>query len=201
MLRVLGRATSGNVQKVLFLLEEMRLAYGREDYGRQFNNTQDETYLKLNPNGKVPTLVDGDNVIWESNTILRYLCNKQKNTDLYPADPAARSQVERWMDWMLASLNPPYLGIFKEAKKTPAERAPSWDADANELRAQLGILDRGMAGNPWAAGAVFSLADIALAPVVHRCLDFPVELPALPKLRAWRDKVVQRPAFRKAAGL
>lgn len=201
MLRVLGRATSGNVQKVLFLLEEMKLPYTREDYGRQFNNTQDEAYLKLNPNGKVPTLVDGDNVIWESNTILRYLCNKQKNADLYPADPAARSQVERWMDWMLASLNPPYLGIFKEAKKAPGERAASWDADAKELKTQLEILDRGIAGSPWAAGAAFTLADIALAPVVHRCLDFPVDLPALPKLRAWRDKVVQRPAFRKAAGL
>ncbi len=201
MLRVLGRATSGNVQKVLFLLEEMKLPYAREDYGRQFNNTQDEAYLKLNPNGKVPTLVDGDNVIWESNTILRYLCNKQKNADLYPGDPAARSQVERWMDWMLAALNPPYLGIFKEAKKAPGERAASWDADSKELKAQLEILDRGMAGNPWAVGANFSLADIALAPVVHRCLDFPVDLPALPKLRAWRDKVVQRPAFKKAAGL
>ncbi len=201
MLRVLGRATSGNVQKVLFLLEEMKLPYTREDYGRQFNNTQDEAYLKLNPNGKVPTLVDGDNVIWESNTILRYLCNKQKNADLYPADPAARSQVERWMDWMLASLNPPYLGIFKEAKKAPGERAASWDADAKELKTQLEILDRGIAGSPWAAGGAFTLADIALAPVVHRCLDFPVDLPALPKLRAWRDKVVQRPAFRKAAGL
>ena len=200
MLRVLGRATSGNVQKVLFLLEELKLPYQREDYGRQFNNTQDEAYLKLNPNGKVPTLVDGDNVIWESNTILRYICNKQKNADLYPADPAARTQVERWMDWMLASLNPAYLGIFKEAKKAPGERAASWDADSKDLKAQLEILDRGMAGNPWAAGPNLTLADIALAPVVSRCLDFPVDLPALPKLRAWRDKVAQRPAFKKATG-
>ena len=201
MLRVLGRATSGNVQKVLFLLEELKLPYQREDFGRQFNNTQDDAYLKLNPNGKVPTLVDGDIVIWESNTILRYLCNKQKNADLYPADPATRSQVERWMDWMLASLNVPYLGIFKEAKKAPGERSATWDADSKELKTQLEILDRGMAGNPWAAGSSFSLADIALAPVVLRCIDFPLDLPALPKLRAWREKILQRPAFKKAAGL
>src|SRR3954466_3111102 len=75
MLRVLGRATSGNVQKVLFFLEETGTPYNREDYGRQFNNTGGD-YLKLNPNGKVPTLVDGDTVIWESNTILRYLATK-----------------------------------------------------------------------------------------------------------------------------
>ncbi len=60
MLRVLGRGTSGNVQKVVWLLEELGTPYKREDYGRQFNNTQDAAYLTLNPNGKVPTLVDGE---------------------------------------------------------------------------------------------------------------------------------------------
>ena len=94
MLRVLGRATSGNVQKVLFYLEETGTPYSREDYGRQFNNTGGD-YLKLNPNGKVPTVVDGDTVIWESHTILRYLASKAGKTDLYPTDLAARSQVER----------------------------------------------------------------------------------------------------------
>lgn len=199
MLRVLGRATSGNVQKVLFLLEELGVPYSREDYGRQFNNTQDATYLGLNPNGKVPTLVDGDTVIWESNTILRYLASKHKSA-LYPTDLAQRSQVERWMDWMLASLNGPYLGIFKEAKKAPNERAPSWDADSKELKAQLEILAKGTAGRAFAAGNDFSLADVALAPVVTRCLDFPVDLPGLEGLRAWRDKVTSRPTFKKIAG-
>jgi glutathione S-transferase len=76
MVKILGRGTSGNVQKVVWLLEELGQAYAREDYGRQFNNTQTEAYLALNPTGKVPTLVDGDVTVWESNTILRYLCNK-----------------------------------------------------------------------------------------------------------------------------
>ena len=200
MLRVLGRATSGNVQKVIWLLEEIGLPYKREDYGRQFNNTGDAAYLKLNPNGKVPTLVDGDTVIWESNTILRYLCNKQDGHALYPSDPAARSQVERWMDWQLASLNNPYLGIFKEAKKPATERAASWAADAKELKTQLDILEAGMGGQPWLAGQAISLADVCLGPIVHRCLDFPVDLPGLAGLRAWRDKVAARPAFKKATG-
>jgi glutathione S-transferase len=200
MLRVLGRATSGNVQKVLFLLEELGIPYQREDYGRQFNNTQDATYLGLNPNGKVPTLVDGDTVVWESNTILRYLAAKYHGAALHPADPAARSEVERWMDWLLASLNGPYVAIFKEAKKPAAERGASWDADAKELKAQLDILAKGTAGRPFLAGQNFSLADICLAPIVHRCLDFPVDLPGLEGLRAWRDKMTSRPAFKKAVG-
>ena len=73
MIKLLGRQTSGNVQKVLFLLEEAGIPYAREDYGRQFSNTQTAEYKALNPTSKVPTVVDGETVIWESNTILRYL--------------------------------------------------------------------------------------------------------------------------------
>lgn len=200
MLSVLGRSTSGNVQKVIWLLEELGAPYQRHDYGRQFNNTQDAAYLKLNPNGKVPTLVDGEAVVWESNTILRYLCNKHGGQALYPAEPAARSMVERWMDWLLASLNGPYVAIFKEAKKPAAERAASWAQDAKDLKAQLDILETGLGAQPWLAGKDMTVADISLGPIVHRCLDFPVDLPGLGAVRAWRTKIAARPAFKKATG-
>jgi glutathione S-transferase len=196
MLKVLGRATSGNVQKVLFFLEETGTPYAREDYGRQFNNTGGD-YLKLNPNGKVPTLVDGSTVIWESHTIVRYLANKLGKTDLYPADFAKRTDVERWMDWLLASLNYQYVQVFKDSKKEAVERAPTFGADAKELAAQLAILDGAM-GKPYIAGGALTLADIVLGPIVHRCLDFPVDLPALSNLRAWRDKLKTMPSFQKA---
>ena len=199
MLRVLGRSTSGNVQKVVWLLEELAQPYRREDYGRQFNNTQDAAYLKLNPNGKVPTLVDGNVVVWESNTILRYLANKH-STPLYPNDAATRSQVERWMDWQLASLNGPYLGIFREAKKPAAERGANWAADAAELKAQLTILEGALADRAWLGGQDITLAEICLGPIIHRCLDFPVELPALERLKSWRSRIVARAAFKKAVG-
>ncbi len=198
MLKVLGRGTSGNVQKVVWLLEELGQVYVREDYGRQFNNTQTATYLALNPNGKVPTLVDGDVVVWESNTILRYLCNKVAGgTPYYPTDPGARSQVERWMDWQLASLNAPYLGVFREAKKPEQERGANFGADVKELSAQLAILEQGVAGRPWLAGEAFSVADICLGPIIDRALGFPVALPALPGIRAWRDKLVARDCYKK----
>src|ERR1700739_777786 len=119
MLRLLGRATSGNVQKVIFLLEELKLPYEREDYGRQFNNTQTPEYGRLNPTRKVPTLLDGDLAIWESHTILRYLAAKA-GSDLYPGDLASRTLPERWMDWLLAALNPQYLAGFREARKPEA---------------------------------------------------------------------------------
>ena len=200
MLRLLGRNTSGNVQKVIFLLEELDAPYTREDYGRQFNNTQDAAYLKLNPNGKVPTLIDGDTVIWESNTILRYLATKHKKDTLYPTELAARTQVERWMDWLLAAVNYQYVQVFKDSKKAANERAATFEADAKELAAQLSILDGAMAGKAWVAGKDFTISDVALGPVMHRCLDFPIALPALSNLKAWREKLKERPAFKKATG-
>jgi glutathione S-transferase len=198
MLRVLGRSTSGNVQKVIWLLEELGVPYRREDYGRQFNNTSDAAYLRLNPNGKVPTLVDGELAVWESNTILRYLCNRHGGEAFYPADAVRRSLIERWMDWQLSALYGPYVAIFKEAKKPAAERAANFATDAAELQMQLQILDRAAALDQWVAGGQLSLADICLGPIVHRCLDFPVDLAGLSKVRAWRERVAGRPAFRKA---
>jgi len=197
-MRLLGRKTSGNVQKVLWLLEELKLPYEREDYGRQFNNTQTPEYLSKNPNAKVPTLVDGNLVIWESNAILRYLAAKAKSA-LYPNDLARRSHVERWMDWQLASLNGPYLSVFKESRKKEDERAPSWTSDCKELAAQLEVLEKGTTGGAWIAGSAFSIADICLGPIIDRCLNFPIALPPLPGVRAWRDRIAARVAFEKSA--
>ena len=178
MIRLLGRATSGNVQKVIFLLEELGLKYVREDYGRQFNNTNTDAYRKLNPNMKVPTLIDGDFVSWESNTILRYLAAKH-NPALTGATPAEKTYVERWMDWMLASLNTPYVAVFKDAKKPAAERSADFAAQSADLIAQLKILDGHIASKNWFALDRLTIADIALAPVVKRCLEFPIERPQL----------------------
>jgi glutathione S-transferase len=194
-MKLLGRKTSGNVQKVLFLLEELKLPYEREDYGRQFNNTQTPDYLKLNPNAKVPTLLDGGLAIWESNTILRYIAAKAKSPP-YPADAGKRSQAERWMDWQLASLNNPYLAMFREAKLEPAKRSADFAAQQKDLGAQLAILDKSM--GKWVAGDEFSIADICLAPIVYRCLRFGVALPELPNLKRWDAAICAREAFKKA---
>src|SRR4051812_12551503 len=195
-MKVLGRKTSGNVQKVLFLLEELKQPYEREDVGRQFNNTQTPEYLSKNPNAKVPTLVDGEVIIWESNTILRYLATKAKS-NLYPTDAAKRTHAERWMDWQLASLNNPYLAMFREAKLEPAKRSADFDAQRKDLGAQLSILDKAIGGG-FAAGAEFTLPDVCLAPIVVRCLRFGIELPALANLKRWDAAMGAREAFKKA---
>jgi glutathione S-transferase len=199
MIRILGRSTSGNVQKVLFFLEEVGLKYTREDYGRQFNNTNTDAYKKLNPNMKVPTLVDGDLVAWESHTILRYLAALHA-PQLTGATPAERTHVERWMDWNLGALNTPYVAVFKDAKKPEAERSADFAAQSTDLVAQLKILDGAIAGKSWFALDRFTLADISLAPVVARCLGFPIDKPALPELTRWIKAIETRPAFAVATG-
>ncbi|MES2280293.1 MAG: glutathione S-transferase family protein [Pseudomonadota bacterium] len=191
MYKLLGRATSGNVQKVIFLLKEINAAYERADYGRQFENTTTPEYLAMNPTQKVPTLVDGDLTIWESHTILRYVAAKEKSA-LIPTDIGARTQVERWMDWLLAALNSAYLGGFRDAKKTEAERAPD---TVKNLVTELAILEKQLGKTPWVAGAGFSLADIALGPIVKRCVAFPFDMPATPNISAWLAKLAERPAF------
>ncbi|AZY49254.1 glutathione S-transferase family protein [Bordetella avium] len=196
MLEVLGRATSGNVQKVLFLLEELGAEYKRLDYGKTFEGTTlTPQYKALNPTQKVPTLRDGQSYIWESHTILRYVANIKQAVNLYPEQPVARSQVERWMDWTLASLNVAYLAGFKEAKLPPQELS---ETATKLLTAELSLLDAHLADKVWMAGESFSLADICLAPLVRRCLKFPHAKPSLPHLRQWMDRIEQRPAFAAA---
>jgi glutathione S-transferase len=199
MIRLLGRATSGNVQKVIFMLEELGLKYVREDYGRQFNNTNTDAYRKLNPTMKVPTLVVDGMVAWESNSILRYLAATH-GPQLTGATPAEKTDVERWMDWMLAALNTPYLAMFKDAKKPAAERSADFAAQNADLVTQLKILDGHLAGKTWVALERLTIADIALAPVVKRCVEFPIEKPAFDNVGRWLKAIEARPAFAVATG-
>ena len=194
MIQLLGRATSGNVQKVIFLLEELGLPYERKDYGKQWENTTTPEYVAMNPIKKVPTLIDGDTIIWQSNAILRYLA-AQAGSPLFPTDLSKRSQVDRWMDYCLAELNPAYLGGFRDAKKPEAERAKD---TASNLAAELKVIEGQLSKTTWLAGSEFSLADIAMGPIVKRCIAFPLGLPEFPKTAAWVAALQARPAFQKA---
>ncbi|MDF1776280.1 MAG: glutathione S-transferase family protein [Rhizobiaceae bacterium] len=197
MYRLLGRQTSGNVQKILFMLEEMGADYEREDYGRIFENTQSAEYKSMNPTSKVPTLVDGETVVWESNTILRYLANSGAG-DLTGATAAEKTQVEPWMDFLLAAVNPGYLAAFKGAKLSPEEHTDAYRDQVKDLVAQLTIMDRHLNGKDYLALDKLTIADIACAPIVKRCLGFKIDRPALPALESWLGKMEQRPAMQAA---
>ncbi|MCB8882991.1 glutathione S-transferase family protein [Acidisoma cellulosilytica] len=200
MLKLLGRNSSSNVQKVLWLLTELGLPFERHDYGGAFGRNKDAQYLRLNPNGLVPTIIDGEVVIWESNTILRYLANKSGPSPFYPTEPAARAYCERWMDWQLGTLNtvmtPLYIALIRcDPAARDLEAIRGLEARA---RANFDTLNQCLAETPFLAGGALTLADIALGIFAYRWYTLEVERgPELPRLRAWYERLQDRQAFRE----
>lgn len=199
MITVWGRASSVNVMKVLWLLDELAIPYHRIDAGGAFGRTRDAEYAAMNPNATVPTLVMPHGYsLWESNTILRYLCRTQPGGNtFYPEAPEARADAERWMDWTLAAMNEPMRVIFWTFVRTPeAERDLAAAARARDAAERLWrIAEAQLEGREFIAGP-FGVADMALGGFLHRWFELPVERPQLPNLSAWYDRLLARTAYR-----
>ncbi len=197
--RVLGRLTSGNVMKVMWTLAELDLPFTREDLGGKHGGNTAPAYLALNPNGLIPTLIDGSVVLWESNTICRYLCNKAGPTPLYPEAPAARALCERWMDWQLSTLSSRSTKYWMLTVRTPPERQnPKAIAEARDAVAErLGLLERVLATEPYIAGAHLTLADVALGFWAHRWFALGADQGAFKNLRGWYERLKARPGYDK----
>jgi glutathione S-transferase len=198
MLRVLGRASSINVRKVMWTCAEVGRPFVREDWGAGVRPAADPDFLALNPNGLVPVVVDGDFVLWESNTICRWLAAEAGREELLPAAPRARAQVERWMDWQLGELNNAWRYAFMGlVRRSPQHQdAAAIAASAAEWNRLMGLLDAQLQRTQaHVAGPAFTLGDIVLGLATQRWLSTPIERPALPALRSWFDRVAARPAF------
>jgi glutathione S-transferase len=196
-LTVLGRNTSSNVQKVMWLLGEIGRESVRVDVGGVFGGNRDAAYLLKNPNGVVPTLIHGDNVVWESNTILRYLANVFDAARFYPADPAGRAGVERWMDWQLSTLGPANTLLYQSIVRTPPEqRAPELIEQHRARNAALFLmLDQGLSSQGFIAGDGFTLADISIGALAHRWFRLPIARPHYAHLQRWYDQMCGREPF------
>ncbi|WP_342120030.1 glutathione S-transferase family protein [Pseudoduganella sp. OTU4001] len=200
MLKLLGKPTSINVRKVLWTLAEVGLPYEREDWGDGYRATSVPEFLALNPNAMVPVLLDGEFVLWESNSICRYLCGKAGRSDLLPAEPQARARVEQWMDWQATDLNNAWRYAFMAlVRRSPAFADPAQiAASAAAWNRNVGILDRHLAAHgPYAAGAEFTLADVVLGLSLNRWLETPIERPDYPAIAAYIERLLERPAYRE----
>ena len=198
-MRVWGRANSSNVMKVVWLLEELGLPYERIDVGGPFGRTADPDYRAMNPNGSVPTLQDGDFTLWESNVILRYVCaSKASDSPFWPADARQRANVDRWMDWQQTTLNRPQSVVFQGLVRTAPEQRNTGAIEAALAEAGRGwsLLDAELAHHPYVAGPDLTLADMALGVHVHRWFSFTVHRPETPRLKAWYERLLSRPAYR-----
>ena len=200
-LTIWGRANSVNVQKVLWCLAELDLAYERIDAGMAFGKNDQPQYLAMNPNGRVPTLVDGDYVLWESNSIMRYLnLAYGKGSLIYPQSPQARAAVDRWLDWTLSTLQPVDRPVFWSLVRTPKEKrdmvAIQKDVDAEGIVWR--IPEALLASRRYIEGDRFTIADIALGAFARRWFGVEgVTKPELPNLERWFALISERPGFQK----
>ena len=195
MLKILGRNNSSNVQKVLWCCAELGLPFEREDYGGPFGKTKEEPYLTLNPNSVVPTVIDDDLVLWESNTIIRYLAAKYGEGTLLPADLGVRAQGERWMDWQLSVINKFMPTVFMGLVRTPPEKRDNAAIAAarDGYENALAILDRYLGETAYVAGDDFSLGDIPVGIMTYRWFNLDIERKELPNLGRWHDALSLRP--------
>ena len=193
-----GRLNSINVQKILWLCEDLQLDFERLDAGMQFGVTQTEAYLAMNPNGLVPTLKEGNFVLYESHSILRYLAKSHDQSQtLYPQSLEDAALVDQWLDWNNTSAWPPMRILFWGWIRTSAPDRDVADLDKNRLIVQkmLAMLDDQLSQSPWVAGERFTIADIPLALLVHRWLHLPIERENFLNLARWFKAVSQRPGF------
>jgi glutathione S-transferase len=200
-LTIWGRANSVNVQKVLWCLAELDLAHDRIDAGMAFGKNDQPEYLRMNPNGRVPTLVDGDYVLWESNSIMRYLnLAYGKGSAIYPQSPQARAAVDRWLDWTLSTLQPVDRPVFWSLVRTPVEKrdmvAIQKDVDAEAVVWR--IPERLLSTRRYIEGDQFTIADIAIGAFARRWFGVEgVRKPTLPHLERWFAEISKRPGFVK----
>ena len=197
MIKIWGRTTSSNVQKVMWAIGEIGLACERVDIGGPFGKNREPAYLAINPNGLVPTLEEDGFFLWESNSIVRYLGGKHGRIE--PSEPRIRASAHQWMDWQLSVAGPAIGPVFLGLVRTPPEKrdhAAIAAAKAKTIEAMT-ILDGQLAKTHYVAGADFSYGDIPIGVVARRFFDLVTERPKLANLERWYGEIAGRPAFRE----
>ena len=198
MLKVWGRKTSANVQKVMWAIGELGLACERIDIGGPFGKNREPAYLALNPNGLVPTLEEDDFHLWESNAIVRYLAAEFGAGTLEPADARARAVAGQWMDWQLTVAGPAIFPVFWGLVRTPIEQRDPKAIDAGKAKTieAMSILNAQLMKTAYAAGDTFSCGDIPIGIIAHRYVALVPDHPAMNGLERWYADLCERPAFR-----
>lgn len=196
-LKVWGRASSANVQKVLWALAELGRPFERIDAGGRYGVVDTPEYGRLNPNRRVPTLQHGALTVYESNAIVRHLARRY-GTPLQPADPHGLAIAEQWMDWAATTWTPAFTGVFWQVVRfAPHERnAAELAAHHRRLMDAAAILDARLADSPWLGGHAFTMADIPVGATLYRYFDIAIERDETPHVRRWYQALAQRPAFR-----
>jgi glutathione S-transferase len=200
LLKVWGRRSSLNVQKVLWLVGELGLDHEHIPAGGEFGGLSTPEFRTLNPHGKVPVVEDGDVAVWESHSILRYLAARHGAPRFWAKDPAVRSQSDRWMDWFATTLQQPFLGgLFWGYYRTAPEQR-NWPAIERNIKTcahLFGFLERQLEGREFLCGDALSLGDFPAGAALYRYFEMDLPRPPLPNVGAWYARLQARPAYRE----
>ena len=197
MIEVWGRRNSSNVIAVMWAIGELGLDYKRHNVGGTFGALDSPEYLAINPNHFVPTIQDGELVMWESNAIVRYLSAQYGQGALWPQDPAARARSDQWMEWTKATLYGKFMPIFFGMIRTPAQNRDQSKIDAGiaATNQAMAILEQQLGANRYVGGETLTMGDIPLGTVLYRYFNLDIERPSLPNIEAWYLRLCQRPAY------
>ena len=198
MLKIWGRKAAFNVQKVLWCADELSLAYERVDAGQHYGVVNTPEYRAINPNGRIPTLEDGDLILWESNVIVRYLCAQYGMGRLCPEDMKRRADADRWMDWQAVTLfYPAFRAFYLSTTRDPPEKQdkPALESLRQNIGQLLGILERHLEKRHYVGGETLTMGDIPIGTVVDKWLRMPIERPAMPAIDAYYLRLKRSQAY------
>ena len=201
MLTVWGRKTSSNVQALMWCIGELGLPFQRHDIGHRYGGNDTPEFLRMNPNGTVPVLQDGNGEpLWETGAILRYLAGVYGTDAFWPREPMARAHVDKWAEWskLNIALNFTRPIFWRVVRTAPKDRDPKVIHEAiGALRRFLDIAEARLAAHAFLCGGELTLADIQFGHVLYRYFDIAIDRPNLPALARYYDRFVARPAYRE----
>jgi glutathione S-transferase len=203
VIKIWGRNTSSNVQKVMWAVGEIGLPHERIDIGGSFGKNREAAYLAMNPNGLVPTLEEEDGfLLWESNSIIRYLAAKHKAKVLEPADPRVRATASQWMDWQLSVLGPAITPVFWGLIRTPPEKRDHIAIEEAKKKTTTAVkmMDDQLAKTAYLAGDAFSYGDIPVGIMAYRYRQLVPDRPPFANFERWSGAISTRTAFKKQVG-
>ena len=201
-LHIWGRLNSINVQKVLWLCEDLKIPFERTDAGMQFGVNKTQSFLQLNPNGLVPVIKDNELVLWESHAILRYLSKKHDVSDtFYPKSVHQSAKIDQWLDWYNTTAWPAMRPLFWGLIRTKPEERNLTELEKTRIQMSsiLNILDDQLKSSTWVAGDHFTIADLPLALIAFRWFNLPIEREEYQHLSRWFKQIELRPGYRKYA--
>ncbi len=200
MITFYGRATSDNTQKARWMLEETRQPYKHVELGGRFGGLGDPDFLRLNPNGRIPVLIDGKVTVAESDAIIRYLAAEYCAGSFWPEEPKDRAEVDQWMSWGHANLYPTFNKLFWSVVRTPKNKQDpaAIEALTSKLHSLFTILELRLEGRDYVMGDRITMADVTTGMALFRYFEMPIERPKLPAVETWYGRLKEREAYQKS---